>query len=90
LSCSDAADPIVEELTARRTDGEVMIRNRLESAKLAGELPSGLEPSELARYVITCSRACRCGARQARAARSFTRSRSSHSAPGQNDGVSGG
>jgi AcrR family transcriptional regulator len=51
LSCSDAADPIVEELTARRTDGEVMIRNRL--AKQAGELPSGLEPSELARYVIT-------------------------------------
>ncbi len=53
LSCSEAADLIVGELAARRTDGEVMIRDRLKSAKQAGELPPGLEPSEFARYVMT-------------------------------------
>ena len=53
LSCSEAADPIVEELAARRTEGEVAIRRRLEDAKQAGELPPGLEPVEFARYVLT-------------------------------------
>ena len=53
LSCSEAADPIVEVLAARRTEGEVAIRGRLEDAKHAGELPPGLEPVEFARYVLT-------------------------------------
>ena len=53
LSCSEAADPIVEVLAARRTEGEVAIRGRLEDAKRAGELPPGLEPVEFARYVLT-------------------------------------
>ena len=53
LSCSEAEDPIVEVLAARRTEGEVAIRGRLEDAKRAGELPPGLEPVEFARYVLT-------------------------------------
>ena len=53
LSCSEAADPIVEVLAARRSEGEAAIRGRLEDAKLAGELPPGLVPVEFARYVMT-------------------------------------
>ena len=53
LSCSEAADPIVEELAARRAEGEVAIRARLDSAKQTGELPPDLEPAEFARYVMT-------------------------------------
>lgn len=53
LSCSEAADSISRELTRRRSEGEVLIRARLESARETGELPAGLEPAEFARYLIT-------------------------------------
>jgi AcrR family transcriptional regulator len=53
LSCSEAADPIVGELAARRAEGEFAIRARLDSAKQTGELPPDLEPAEFARYVMT-------------------------------------
>jgi AcrR family transcriptional regulator len=53
LSCSEAASSISRELAARRTEGEMLIRERLARAKGAGELPADLEPAEFARYVMT-------------------------------------
>jgi hypothetical protein len=53
LSCSEAAESISQELTRRRAEGEVLIRVRLEGARMTGELPAGLEPAEFARYLIT-------------------------------------
>jgi AcrR family transcriptional regulator len=53
LSCSEAAESIGRELTAKRCEGETAIRDRLERAKEAGELPPGLEPAEFARYIMT-------------------------------------
>jgi AcrR family transcriptional regulator len=53
MSCSEAADAIRRELDARRTGGELILRERLERAKDDGELPDGLEPADFARYVMT-------------------------------------
>ena len=53
LSCSEAAELIGRELTAKRCEGEAAIRERLGRAKAAGELPKGLEPAEFARYIMT-------------------------------------
>ena len=53
LTCSEAADSIRRDLEARRTEGEALVRARLESAKQAGELPADLEPAEFARYIMT-------------------------------------
>ncbi|MGE0626856.1 MAG: TetR/AcrR family transcriptional regulator [Hyphomicrobiaceae bacterium] len=53
LSCSEAADTIQHELASRRAEGEVALRARFERAKAAGELPAGLEPTALAKYVMT-------------------------------------
>jgi AcrR family transcriptional regulator len=53
MSCSEAAESIGRELTAKRCEGETAIRERLEGAKNSGELPPGLEPAEFARYVMT-------------------------------------
>jgi AcrR family transcriptional regulator len=53
MSCSEAAESIGRELTAKRCEGETAIRERLDRAKVAGELPAGLEPAEFARYIMT-------------------------------------
>jgi AcrR family transcriptional regulator len=53
LACSETANPIREELMARRASGLAAIRQRFKRAKAEGELPAGVDPSDLARYVAT-------------------------------------
>src|SRR5436309_1536671 len=53
LSCGEAADPIRQELIARRGAGEAAIRKRFERAKAAGDLPPGANPADLARFATT-------------------------------------
>lgn len=53
LACSEAAEPIREELVKRRNAFELALRRRIEKAKLAGELPQDAHPGDLARYVMT-------------------------------------
>jgi AcrR family transcriptional regulator len=53
MACSEAADTIARELTARRAEGEVVLRDRLERGRAAGELPAGLDPADYARYIMT-------------------------------------
>jgi AcrR family transcriptional regulator len=51
LSCGDEADPVRRELAARRSAGEVAIRQRLVRAKLEGDLPPDSDTADLARFV---------------------------------------
>ena len=53
VSCSEATDAIARELTARRGEGEVLLRDRLEQGRANGELPPGLDPADYARYIMT-------------------------------------
>ena len=53
LSCGDEADPIRQELIARREQGEIAIRRRFQRAKAEGELPPSCNPADLARYFAT-------------------------------------
>jgi hypothetical protein len=53
LACGEESQVVQRELSGRRAAGETAIRQRLERAKLAGDLPAGAEPSELASYVTT-------------------------------------
>jgi AcrR family transcriptional regulator len=53
LACSEAAEPIRQELVARRARGETALRERLERAKDEGDLPADADPADLARYVMT-------------------------------------
>src|SRR5262249_35639462 len=48
-----AADAIRRELTARRCQGETLLRERLERAKREGETPPVLDPADFARYIMT-------------------------------------
>jgi AcrR family transcriptional regulator len=51
LACSEAADAIRQELSSRRQAGEKAIRERLKRAKTEGDLPTGSNPADLARYL---------------------------------------
>lgn len=53
LSCSESADPIREELIARRASSEASLRERLERARSDGELSPGDDPADLARFLVT-------------------------------------
>ncbi len=53
LSSGEETDPIRLELALRRSEGEAVIRERLERAKGEGELPPGANPADLARYLAT-------------------------------------
>lgn len=53
MSCSEAADKIAHELTAKRAEGEALLRQRLEDDRANGLLPEGLDPADYARYVMT-------------------------------------
>ncbi|MGO1057093.1 TetR/AcrR family transcriptional regulator [Crossiella sp. CA198] len=46
-------EEIREELAQWRRDGELALRERFRRARLAGELPSTVDPADLARYVGT-------------------------------------
>jgi AcrR family transcriptional regulator len=53
LSCSESADPIRQELAARRAEGEARLRERFERARSEGELSPDDAPADLARYLVT-------------------------------------
>jgi AcrR family transcriptional regulator len=53
LSSGEEADPIRLELAARRSEGEGLIRERLQRAKMEEDLPPGTNPADLARYLAT-------------------------------------
>jgi AcrR family transcriptional regulator len=53
LSCGEAADPIRQELNARRAAAEATLRDRLERAKAEGDLSPDDDPADLARYLAT-------------------------------------
>jgi AcrR family transcriptional regulator len=53
FSCSEAAETIRHELAARRAQGEMALRERLQRAKAEGEMPSELDAADFARYVMT-------------------------------------
>jgi AcrR family transcriptional regulator len=53
LSCGEAAEPIRQELIARRAGVEVALRERFARAKSEGDLPSDSNPDDLARYIAT-------------------------------------
>jgi hypothetical protein len=52
VSCSETEEAMKRELTARRTIGEVRLRERLEQAKINQELPPELDPADYARYIM--------------------------------------
>lgn len=53
LSCGDPADPIRQELSARRKSSEASVRKRFEQAILEGDLSADCDPAALARFVVT-------------------------------------
>src|SRR6267154_3085880 len=53
LSCSDQATPVKRALASRRATGEARLRDRFERAKSDGDLPAEVDPTDLARYVMT-------------------------------------
>ncbi len=55
LTCSDAAEPIRQELAERRKATEGRLRERFERAAAEGDLPVGQDPAVLARYLTTVS-----------------------------------
>ena len=55
LASGESADPIRRELISRRAATETAIRERLERAKLTGDLPPDSNPADLAHYITTVS-----------------------------------
>jgi AcrR family transcriptional regulator len=55
LSCGEEAEPIRQELNARRAAGEALLRERFERAKAEHDLPAEADPADLARYLATIS-----------------------------------
>jgi AcrR family transcriptional regulator len=53
LSCGDPADPVAQELSARRASGEANLRKRFKRAIAEGDLPADADAAALARYVVT-------------------------------------
>jgi AcrR family transcriptional regulator len=51
LCCGEAADPIRQELAARRAAGEATLRQRLTRAMRDGDLPADANCADLARFV---------------------------------------
>jgi AcrR family transcriptional regulator len=53
LVCGNGADSARRELIARRMAGEAALRERLNQARLDGDLPPEANPPSLARYIVT-------------------------------------
>lgn len=53
LACGKESDAIRRDLTARRAERELAICERFAQAAKKGELPKGVDPDGLARYVST-------------------------------------
>jgi AcrR family transcriptional regulator len=56
LSCTKEADGIKKELAAKRADGDLLLRTRLQRAQTDGELPSNLDVAALSRFYNTVLR----------------------------------
>jgi AcrR family transcriptional regulator len=52
MSCSVAADAIARELTARRAEGEIKLRERLKQGRATDEVPPEIDPRNYARYIM--------------------------------------
>ena len=50
LSCTKESDCIKKELAAKRADGDLLLRTRLQRAQTDGELPSCVDVSALSRF----------------------------------------
>jgi len=53
LTCGNGADSVRKELISRRMAGEAALRQRLNRAKIDGDLPPDANPASLARYIVT-------------------------------------
>jgi AcrR family transcriptional regulator len=53
LACGNSANSVRKELVSRRLGGEDALRQRLNCAKMHGDLPKRVNPATLARYVVT-------------------------------------
>jgi AcrR family transcriptional regulator len=53
LACGNGADSVRKELISRRVAGEAELRQRLNRAKIDGDLPPEANPANLARYIVT-------------------------------------
>jgi len=53
LACSESADPIRKELASRRSEMEVLLRQRFERAITERDLRPDADPAGLAKYVAT-------------------------------------
>jgi AcrR family transcriptional regulator len=53
LACGEAAEAVRRELVALRRAKEAAIRERFERARADGDLPAGVDPADLARFVTT-------------------------------------
>jgi AcrR family transcriptional regulator len=53
LACGRESDTMRRELVSRRAAGEARLRKRFEQAAAEGDLPTGTDPADLARYVTT-------------------------------------
>jgi AcrR family transcriptional regulator len=53
LSCGEASDAIRQELSERRSAGEMELRQRFERARSEGDIAPDSDPAALARYVST-------------------------------------
>jgi len=56
IVCSPANEAIRQELIARRAQGQEQLRQRLQKAKVSGDLPADCSPADLASYVMTVMR----------------------------------
>ena len=52
LACGDESSAMRKELATRRSAGEVALRKRLKKAKDDGELPTEIDPADLARFYM--------------------------------------
>jgi AcrR family transcriptional regulator len=52
-ACGAEAAPIKAEVVRRRASSEAALIHRFEAAQAAGELPEGMEPAALARFLFT-------------------------------------
>jgi AcrR family transcriptional regulator len=53
LACNEAAEPVRKVLRQVRAGAEAAIRERFERAAAEGDLPAGVDPANLARFVWT-------------------------------------
>jgi hypothetical protein len=51
LACGTDAEPVKQAVIGWRKSGEEAIRNRLQQARLEGELPREIQPADFARYL---------------------------------------